>query len=221
MPPSTDPPTPVLLAGYSFGGSVAFAVAEILAQQGVAVGLLALVDSDVPPDGRPGPALIRNTRLRELRELLAACWCGKGAKVLAYTIARRLIGPRWRPALRLFARLPRGWLPGRLAVHLDGALQFMHLGPLLRHWRHSGRSRPPLAATTVLFRTDDHAPGTPHDLGWCAHCADLTVVPLPGTHDTMLDAPDFTALSAALNAAVAQALAAPERRAVRRAHAQA
>ncbi len=146
------------------------------------------------------------TRRRELAGFVGALRRGEGTGKLAYVLARRLISPRWRPALQAYARLPRNWLPGNFATYLDRDLLFWHFKPLLRQWATLRETLPPLPAPAFLFRTAQHEANAPDHLGWQRLCPNLTILPLPGTHLGLLGPAVLPALRAAFTGAVGQIL---------------
>ena len=202
-----SPIRPILLAGYSFGGIVAAAVAARLQDAGYAVCFLGLIDIEAKPgnDDASGATRPPMTRLQELTGFLVALRQGEGAGKLAYVVSRRLISPRWKPLLRFYARIPRRWLRGKFAVYLDRDLLFWHLRPLLRQWAGVRETLPPLQAAAFLFRTAQHDEHAPHHLGWNQLCPNLTVVSIPGTHLSVMEAA-LPGLCAAFQQAASQVL---------------
>ena len=178
------PAGPILLAGYSFGGIVAFAVVQRLRGLGVAVGFLGLLDIEARPGNDDATCATRPamTRAQELLGFLAAVRRGEGAGRMAYVVSRRLVSPRWQPLLRLYSHIPRWALPGKFGNYLDRDLLFWHFRPLLRQWAAVRNAASPIGAATFLFRTTQHDAALPDHLGWASLCCRLTVVRLPGTH---------------------------------------
>lgn len=205
------PTGPILLAGYSFGGVVAFAAATRLRDAGHAVGFLGLLDIEAQPglDDAPGALRAPVTRRQEFAGFVAALRRGEGKSKLAYAVARRLKSPRWKQLLRLYAAIPTRWLDGRFTVYLDRDLLSQHMEPLLRQWAACRDALGPLPVPVYLFRTDQHSANVPPHLGWDHCCPDLTVVPVSGTHLGMLAAPNLPALCAAFRNAVFPALGHP------------
>ncbi len=200
---------PILLAGYSFGGIVAFAVATRLRDAGYPVQFLGLLDTEVQPGvdfvtGVPYPPM---TRRRELKGFIAALRRGDAKGKLAFVLARELSKRRWKPALRLFARTPRRWLHGEFLVLLDRDLLSWHIQPMLWQWAALRKTLPPLPVPAVLFRTDHHDPSALRHLGWKYYCPRLTVVSVPGTHNGMLGPSNLPTLCAIFRNTVLQALA--------------
>jgi polyketide synthase 13 len=197
---------PVLLAGYSFGGIVAFAVADGLTRAGYSVRFLGLLDSEAHLPARSGAVFPRHVtprrKWRKLGNIMAALRNGTAAEVLAGIVARRLSSPRWKTVLVLVARTHRVLLPRNFDRHLSHELQMNLFRPMVRQWSVMSDLLPPLDAIAVLFRTDDHAAGASPDLGWRRLCPRLTIVPVPGTHLGMLRAPNLAQVCAAFARAI-------------------
>ena len=201
-------PCAVLLAGYSFGGVVAFAAATQLRKRGYTVRFLGLLDVEAEPglDAARGALRAPKTRRQSLTGFLAAIRRGEGASKLAYVSARHLKSPRLRPLLSLYARIPRRWLQRKFMVYLDRDLLSEHMEPLLRQWVARRNALQPLPIPVYLFRTEQHSANAPRHLGWDHHCPDLTVISMPGTHLGMLGSSNRPALCAAFRSAVFEAL---------------
>ncbi len=185
-----SPVGPILLAGYSFGGIVAFAVAQRMRGLGLVVGFLGLLDIEARPgnDDATGATRPAMTRAQELVGFLAAVRRGEGAGRMAYVVSRRLVSPRWKPLLRLYSRIPRWTLPGKFGNYLDRDLLFWHFRPLLRQWAAVRDAASPIDAASFLFRTTQHDAALPDHLGWASLCRRLMVVRLPGTHLSLVGA---------------------------------
>lgn len=199
---------PILLAGYSFGGIVAFAVAMRLREAGYYVCFLGLLDIEAQPgiDVSPGALRAPMTHRQELAGFAAAVRRGEGTSKLAYATARRLKSPRWQPLLQLYARVPRRWLPSKFKVYLDRDLLSQHMEPLLREWAVRRDALPPLHVPVYLFRTAQHSANAARHLGWNHCCPDLTVISMSGTHLGMLKPSNLPALCEAFSKAVSQVL---------------
>jgi len=201
-----SPKNPILLAGYSFGGIVAFMVATRLRNAGYPVHFLGLLDTEVQPGvdfetGMPYPPM---TRRRELTGFMAALWRGDATGKLAFVTARALSGPRCKQALRLFAHVPREWLRGDFATFLDRDLLSWHIQPMLRQWAALRETLPPLPVPTFLFRTDHHNAAAPRHLGWKYYCPKLTILPVPGTHNGILGPANLPMVGATFAEAVSR-----------------
>ena len=201
-------PCAILLAGYSFGGVVAFAAAARLREKGYTVRFLGLLDVEAQPglDAAPGALRAPKTRWQQLTGFMAAMRRGEAPSKLAYVSARHLKSPRLRLLLSLYAQVPRRWLQGKFMVYLDRDLLSEHMEPLLRQWVARRDTLQPLPIPVYLFRTEQHSANAPHHLGWDHHCPDLTVISMPGTHLGMLGSSNRPALCAAFRRGVFEAL---------------
>ena len=182
---------PILLAGYSFGGIVAAGRSGTPAGRRLRRVLLSGSSTLRPNPGNDdatGATRPPMTRLQELSGFLVALRQGEGAGKPGGVVSRRLISPRWKPLVALYARIPRRWLRGRFAIYLDRDLLFWHFRPLLRQWAGVRETLPPLQAAAFLFRTAQHDKHAPHHLGWSGLCPNLTVLSIPGTHLSVMAA---------------------------------
>lgn len=168
------PKGPYALAGYSFGGFIAFETARRLIEEGDRIRLLALIDSresGVAETGharRVGNLLARPQRLMPalLRRFITLC-----------------VRMRWFGLLRAMGERV-------IASRSDFAFYFRyHLTWMLRVLALRGWRPRPIPVRAVLFRSDDELPGTEKDLGWGALCEQLDVVAVGGTHASMLEPP--------------------------------
>jgi phthiocerol/phenolphthiocerol synthesis type-I polyketide synthase D len=202
------PACAILLAGYSFGSIVAFAAAARLRDIGYSVRFLGLLDSEAHPglDTAPGALRAPKTRWQQLAGFTASMPRGDAQSKLAYVTARHLKSPRWRPLLRIYARIPRRWLKGTFRIYLERDLLSEHMEPLLLQWVARRGAVRPLPVPAYLFRTDQHSGNAPHHLGWDDYCPDLTVVSIPGSHLGMLGSSNRPILCTAFRNAVVQAL---------------
>jgi|CXWL01.1.fsa_nt_gi microcystin synthetase protein McyG len=184
------PRGPYRLGGHSFGGLVAWEMARRLTERGESVTLVVLLDTFAPaaPIEGEAPEVDEATALALVARLLA-----DPAERTAAPASQdlRSLEPEARLA-RVAAFLGRG--PGVLAR--IGRAARANLTALAAY-----RPRP-LAVPVVLFRATDPLPPallgvesgrvpTPSspDHGWGAHAERLTVVPVPGDHFTLLEAP--------------------------------
>ncbi len=206
------PACAILLAGYSFGGILAFAAAARLRTAGYTVLFLGLLDIEAQPgcDARPGALRAPKTRWQHLAGFIGAIPQGDAVSKLAYVTVRHLKSPRWKPLLHLYARTPRRWLPGKFRIYLERDLLSWHMEPLLRQWVARRGAVRPLPVRTYLFRTEQHSENTAYHLGWDCYCPDLTVVSIPGSHLSMLGPSNRPILCAAFRNAVFQVLGRPE-----------
>ena len=153
---------PYQLIGYSFGGLIAYEMAQQLLASGERVNFLGLLDTPAP-----GYVVPLSVRLHKHRaELRARTWPGRGAYI-GHTV----------PAIirqRLLNKLPRD-LP---VPTPQGSIDRIHYHPN----RYPGH--------IVLFWAAEgwERPNSPPDLGW-KRLADggVSVRVLPGRHHTMAD----------------------------------
>lgn len=202
------PTSPILLAGYSFGGIVAFVVAMRLRDAGRPVRFLGLLDTEAQPGidvttGLPYPPM---TRRRELSGFIKALRRGDATGKLAFVVARQLSAPRWKRALRLLARVPPTWLRSNFVTLLDRDLLSWHIQPMLRQWDTLRKTLPPLPMPVTLFRTAHHHANAPSHLGWECYCPRLTILPVPGTHNGMLGPENLPTVCAIFAKAVSRVL---------------
>jgi thioesterase domain-containing protein/acyl carrier protein len=193
------PHGPYALGGASFGGLVAFAMAQALTRAGEEVPLLALFDTGAPSYPRPRRGLPPSSwPLRAARWVLP-----RGAKeqrALRYGrrgLREKLERARFR--IRFAARGPDAAVPH--------AWRYTYLRELC--FRASDRYRPaPYAGPVLLFRNTHQPPAglydSVHDLGWGALTAGpLSVHDVPGRHGEELGAPHVSLVARVLGDALA------------------
>jgi thioesterase domain-containing protein len=191
---------PGILAGYSFGGHMAFAVAAELEASGRRVGRLGLLDTAARPLIETG----RRSASRRLRELANAFRNNEGASQTGRIIAglMRLSGFEW--PLDLAARLRFARLPFNMARHVDLALQ-MHFNfqILLELLERMALPSTRCEFTAVLFRCVNYVAHEPEDLEWNRHLTHVQVVPVPGDHLSLMDPPNIASLCRTFSFAMA------------------
>jgi amino acid adenylation domain-containing protein len=169
----------ILLAGYSFGGFVAWEVARRLLMLKRPVRFLGLIDSQRVGDPPP-----RQGRFERLRNAARGCVANPG-ETLA-TMCQRVLGSLAQNsrfgALRLFgliaAALPAG-AGFKLRYHLNYQLRVRS-----RHrWMFGAHD-----ADTYLFRTDEFSEQAAQ-ASWGGLSSRLTVVPVGGEHLSILRPP--------------------------------
>ena len=162
----------VYIAGYSFGGLVAFAAACRLQAEGRRVGLVALLDS--PALSLKVPS---SRRLTRNRDAAPGAW-----GVAADAVSRVLIAAGLSEAVRA-AIGPAGRVFGAAAA--DGLRRLFLQN--LRGRSLRGVKLGHLGGPLLLFRAQEQPfPDLPTDLGWSAHCEAVHSVPLDGDHNSML-----------------------------------
>jgi acyl-coenzyme A synthetase/AMP-(fatty) acid ligase/thioesterase domain-containing protein len=188
---------PVRLAGYSFGGHVAFAAAVRLRQRGCDVRSLCLLDTSalglttVLEGAALRAAVAGQGVLRQsLRERRLEDGIGM---VLAETLSR----PAMAPLLRRLARAGRSPpLPLRGVFAFRSWLRTLLRAGMLRRWRAAGPPPRLPDVPVTLFRSAQHGPEEPLDLGWAESCPLLRVIEVPGSHHSMFDGDNRRALCA-------------------------
>jgi len=167
------------LAGYSFGGIVAFEVAQRLLASGRQVGFLGMLDSrrwDLTDPGLFEPDL---DLLAERRNPIADAikWS------MSLLIQQRLFSPLSLLSRMLMLR------PNRLGFKFQSRLVKELRYQALRQWKPATLDVP-----TTLFLSDSQWPGEPADYGWNRVCPHLNIVHIGGTHSTILESPQRESL---------------------------
>ncbi|MFC8662564.1 beta-ketoacyl synthase N-terminal-like domain-containing protein [Streptomyces sp. NPDC057199] len=189
------PKGPWVLGGWSYGGLVAQEAVRLLAPYG-RVPALVLLDSVLPLPTRLTPT---DLVLRHFRDFAAYVERTYGTALdLPYD---ELAGLDDTGRIDLVIKMLRDTveLPEAVLEHQWTSYLDLRSGERHQPGGYAGR--------TLLYRASEPAPHTVHDpryergdatLGWDAHCADLTVVPLPGHHLSLLDPPVVDMLAALL-----------------------
>jgi amino acid adenylation domain-containing protein len=171
----SEPPQEVYrLAGYSFGGVIAFEVAHRLLASGRKVGFLGLLDSrrwDLVKSNVASDFGVAAGRPKRLP-----------VETVKTTIAT-LNRWRWFAPLGLMERV-MAQRPSRAAFwykrELTRSLRFQ----ALRQWKPA-----PLDVPTLLFLSDERWPGEPEDYGWDSVCSQLKKIHIGGNHGTVIQPP--------------------------------
>jgi len=161
------------LAGYSFGGFVAWEVACRLHAAGYRIGAIGLIDARRagPVASRVGSAM-RNILVRPRQSAGTILYSAK------YSFYSRL------PLTML--RVPYNWtmrVPTSIGVGLPNDYDRELRRRALHHFRPSRLDHP-----ATLFRSAEYINECP-DNGWSDICPQLTIVPVDGTHSSMLASP--------------------------------
>jgi acyl-coenzyme A synthetase/AMP-(fatty) acid ligase/thioesterase domain-containing protein len=165
------------LAGYSFGGIVAWETARRLRERGYDVAFLGLIDTAL--DGLLHPQTgMSDKASRLLKQMRSA----PGVEALADSVIKNLLRRSKLPILKIMNRSieltsPRAVL--RFQRHLTGQLRLRALD----EW-----TVVPLDISATLFRSDDRREHTP-DFGWRRVCDELAIVPIGGSHESILQPP--------------------------------
>jgi thioesterase domain-containing protein len=196
------PDGPVLLAGYSFGGHVAFAVAAALEASGRRVGCLALLDTSAVPPIEKTPISVS----RPLRRLKQAIQMREIGTEIGRILGAIIIRINNKTLSRFLTRVtPLGFSRGmdeRLAISLSLTFNLPILEEILDRLATSDEA---YTFPAVLFRCVEQFPGATEDLGWGRHLARLRVVPIPGNHLGLADPPNLPSLCASFVAVMSEA----------------
>ncbi|WP_151447291.1 AMP-binding protein [Lacisediminimonas profundi] len=169
-----DPPQQVYrLAGYSYGGIVAFELARRLVEAGHKVGLVALLDSRRWDLAGTRPLWQEDQMLPER---------GIAGHVLAPAITVLVRAGFYRVLGLACTTLTRH--ANRVAFRFRNRMTKDLRFEALRKWKPR-----PLAVPVTLFVSSDRWPGEPEGYGWDELCSGLTTVHIGGTHASMIDKP--------------------------------
>ncbi|WP_326598995.1 acyltransferase domain-containing protein [Streptomyces sp. NBC_01803] len=187
---TTHPDGPWILGGWSYGGLAAQETARLLTADGGTVTALVLIDSVLPLPAT-GPALSPADEARRRFSAFAA--------YIQQTYGAELPLP-YDELAELSDDEQVQWVVKALeqAIDLPPAIA-EHQRTSYLDLRSAERHTPsPYTGRTLLYRAMEEAPHTVRDaryeradeaLGWDAHCADLTITPLPGHHMSLLEPP--------------------------------
>ncbi|MER6667191.1 beta-ketoacyl synthase N-terminal-like domain-containing protein [Amycolatopsis japonica] len=194
-----QPAGPCAVAGWSFGGYLAYEVARVLTERGRLVGPVVLIDSILPLPGPDTAPLDRFIRFAEHVERTYGVPLGLAHDELAAAEEADRIGLVLNRVRAAVPGIGEGVLRHQHTSYVDARLAERYTprpwdGPVVLL-----RAEQPHSLTTTLdpryLRTDEA-------LGWDALCPELRVVRVPGDHVSMIDPPHVTALAAALSAAL-------------------
>lgn len=191
---SVQPSGPYAVAGYSFGGLVAFEIAQQLLRVGEKIELLCLLDTYVHARFLPWRAWTRY-------------WCGHAAgqwRTLLEQPASRgfeyLMERSARVADRMRMRVGRmPHQPATYAFPMPPAL--LRVRETMRLAMATYRPRPYYAGPIVDVRAliSQHGYGDPMPLWRRVACGGLVVAEVPGSHNDMIAEPDLQIVAAALD----------------------
>lgn len=190
----------IVLAGYSFGGDVAYAVAERLLQKGRRIAALLILDADA--GGHDDGLRERRSPLRRFATFRRLVRAGEWRTIMEVVLTPAALG---HPFARWVLRMATGLglrATGNVAFHVGRHLREQ----LLEAHRARGMSGSParkLDVPVVLFRSQQYS----GDMGWHQRTCDLTIVQVEGDHIGMLNRANVTMLGKAF---VRAALAVPD-----------
>ncbi|HYU35670.1 MAG TPA: AMP-binding protein, partial [Thermoanaerobaculia bacterium] len=189
------PAGPYLLAGWSFGGRVAFEMARQLAVAGEEVAFVGMIDT-----GLAEPVDRQATDADLLIEQLA------GEVTLDPGELRREADP-------VAVAVARAQQAGVLPLDYPVADARRQLELFKAHLEVARTDRPQPYAGRVTFFAAEEQPGLPPGIstepghGWAAYARQLEIVPVPGNHVTLMrDARNLAVLAALLRQALDRAL---------------
>jgi amino acid adenylation domain-containing protein len=185
-----QPHGPYALAGFSYGGLMAFEVACVLSELGETVDPLAVIDTGPGRRGLPPQLGDRWRRLSRIAANLPS-WLRKECRQFS---ASRLAGSAARKLRRLYRLLVSG---GRSDVQLDDAFDVSRIPSqnreLMRAIFAAFRDYvpQPYAGRLTLFRANTRPllADNPYDLGWGRYVRAVDVRPSDGDHETLLHPP--------------------------------
>jgi thioesterase domain-containing protein len=181
----------ILLAGYSFGGHVALAVASALEASGRRVGCLALLDTSAVPPIQDSPVSLARPARRLAYAIRTGAIGGEVGRIAGAVIIRL----RNKRLSRFLGRLPvvgvSRDMEERIRVSITLSFNLPILEELLNRMAKSDEA---FVFPAVLFRCVEQAPDATADLGWSRHLARLQVVPILGDHVSLTDAPNLASL---------------------------
>jgi thioesterase domain-containing protein len=190
------------LAGYSFGGTMAYAVAEALTASGRRVDRLGLLDSPAIPfvaTTPPSPAarwrrFMTSVRERDVHREIAGTFAGL---VMRTGNARLLLA---------LGQLRRFRLPLDLQAHVNKPITCRLRENLLLDLIVRLQAGPPrLDVPAVVFRsTRQHVIDAAPDLGWSKHLRVIRIIHLPGDHHTVIKPENVAPLCKAFVEAMAE-----------------
>jgi oxalate---CoA ligase len=199
------PHEPYYLAGYSFGGFVAWETARRMLESGHEIGFLGLIDTRLI-----APRQERRSIFTKARDYVRRTWLrlkSKGSKVsrpAIHTTILRFGVSFWDACAAayqdilwwLFEALARNcpWSLLRkidcLAKSLPGSAAITFQLELIVRLRSHALQRQtiePLDVSTTLFRSDERCGDAP-DYGWGKLCTQLVVLPIRGGHLSLFEA---------------------------------
>lgn len=164
------------LAGYSFGGYVAFETARRLTASGRNVGFLGLIDSRMwGLSSAMGESRIQAplAQIRRYVHLLAE----------PVTLAR-LVRKRCMALVRFVAWAAASRPTTAISFTFNRERNYRQRLDALRRWRLA-----PLDMAMTLFLSDQSLQDLPPDYGWGELCTQLTIVHIGGSHASMMEPP--------------------------------
>ncbi|MBT2750049.1 MULTISPECIES: cytochrome P450 [unclassified Lysobacter] len=192
-----QPHGPYAIAGHSFGGVVAYEMAQMLAEQGQQVAPLMLLDS---PNSESEDGALQDDEVMALFEVIGV-YCRFSERPLKPIRAERLSGLPVDEQLQLLWSLLASYPTAAhvIATYRKGFVAMTRYRPR------------PYGGPVILFRSAEGFPAEAmhperrvrsqfdsSTLGWGGLCADLRIVETPGDHFSMVMPPHSAELGAAM-----------------------
>ena len=185
-----QPHGPYALAGFSYGGYLAFEVGCILSELGERVDLLAVIDTG---PGRRGLEPQVGVRWRRLARIITNLpfWLREECRQFS---AKRLVDSAARKLRRFYRHLSSG---GRTSLELDDMFDVSSMSLQQRERMRTVFAAlrdyvpRPYAGKVTLFRAKTRPLLSDYsdDLGWGRFVSTVDVRPIDGNHDTILHPP--------------------------------
>jgi aspartate racemase len=186
-----QPEGPYYLCGLSFGGIVAFEVAQKLAAKGQEIGLLVMFDPILPSACKPLPI---QQRLRFHTQKIAKQGIGYIVRSVVYKIMT-LTDPMTMPARKTIGRYLK---PKEPTESMSYTTDYWMTDKIIQQAERAYVPKP-YAGKVVMFRALDSEDGKSvsldPDLGWKPYLKDgLTIYDVPGDHVGILQEPNVGAI---------------------------
>ena len=190
---ATQPHGPLLLAGYSFGGDVAFAAATGLLRLERRIGFLGILDTDLQAVDAEAALSSNRGFFRSFREVMRTPH-DRASITIGFLLAKcardmfgleYLLRSRVRPAL----------LPNRIVFAFHRRIRTIQRLQAQWQW-HRSTSPIPISTPAVLFCSGRGKASSSVDRGWRTRCPGIMIEQVGGDHRSMLDPPHRAALCA-------------------------
>ncbi|MFI5002558.1 MAG: AMP-binding protein, partial [Reyranellales bacterium] len=157
----------LILAGYSDGGDTAYEAARQLCKKGRHVARFLVLDTDASGLAYPAPAAEPDQGRPRIRRYVRRPTFHHYRRLIEMLVPVRLLRKtRGRAILRLALAL-RLSLPAGIAFIVSLKAYDVLFDELHRRWS-AGPQPQQLDVPVVLFRSEEHRPGAPRDLGWAS-----------------------------------------------------
>jgi amino acid adenylation domain-containing protein len=215
-----QPAGPYRLLGYSSGALLTYAMAQLLAEQGEPVDFIGMLDCELHTkdyDDESPEEMARRWLIHELSIMEQAL----GEQEDARQVLRQLADDLARTPLDEFiAQYEHHDLLGALAGERhftvrQGVTNYLRMAQFHKLWpSYAARALPAPLKLHVFYATEGTAP--PHPMGWqeLLPLNQIIVVPVPGTHTSMMEPPHIGHVGRAVSEALRQSRPATDSSAV-------